>query len=82
MRIRSAILAALFFQLLTPNSAVADDELYDASDRLVRSTDSEGVTSYYVYNDDGELIETRKSDETVTVHESDSTTNRSGRRRE
>jgi YD repeat-containing protein len=71
MRVRAAILAAIVFLFVTPIFATGDDELFDASDRLIRSTDAEGVTSHYVYNEDGELIETRTSDGTVIIHEPD-----------
>ncbi len=73
MRVGSAILAALLLMFVTPVFANEGDELYDTTDRPIRSTDAEGVTSHYVYNQDGELIETRKIDGTVTLHEPDST---------
>jgi YD repeat-containing protein len=68
MHVRSAVLAVCLFLLVTPIPATGDDELFDESDRLVRSTDAEGVTSHYVYNEDGELIVTQKSDGTVVIH--------------
>jgi hypothetical protein len=40
MDVRSAILTASSFVLASPISAVGDDELFDASNRLIRSPDA------------------------------------------
>jgi YD repeat-containing protein len=69
MHIRSAVLAAFLFPLVIPISATGDDELFDESHRLVRSTDAEGVTSRYVYDEDGNLIVTQNSNGTAIIHD-------------
>jgi YD repeat-containing protein len=69
MNIRSAILAAFLFLLIIPIPATGDDERFDTSDRLIRSTDAEGVGSHYVYDEDGNLTVTQNSDGTAIIHD-------------